>query len=97
MVSYIDEPHLLRKCTDHRQKHSEPIRHSPVWCPHKRVGRRNNGRRTKVPKFDLSRLSQQDVTCFHIPAEKVNLHHQSSESTLLTSDEVKMVSVADSA
>lgn len=38
----------------------------PVRCPHKGVGRWGNGGRAEVGQFDLTQLSQQDVTSFHI-------------------------------
>lgn len=38
----------------------------PVRCSHKGIGRWGNGSRTKVSQFDLTQLSQQDVTSFHV-------------------------------
>lgn len=46
-----------------------PTEHSPVWRPHEGVGRGHDGRRAKVPQFDLTGLRQQDVSRFYVPAD----------------------------
>lgn len=38
----------------------------PVWCAHKRVGRRNDRGGAKISKLYLTRLSQQNITRLHI-------------------------------
>lgn len=38
----------------------------PVRCSYEGVGRWGNGGRTEVGQFDLTQLSQKDVTSFHI-------------------------------
>lgn len=40
----------------------------PVGRPHEGVGWGHDGGGAKVSQFDLTRLRQQDVSCFHIPA-----------------------------
>lgn len=45
---------------------------SPIWRPHKRVGWRDNGGRTKICKFHLARLCQQDVPCLNISVRQTN-------------------------
>lgn len=46
--------------------HTLEFWNSPIWRPHKRVGWRDNGGRTKICKFHLARLCQQDVPCLDI-------------------------------
>lgn len=53
----------------------------PVRCSYKGVGRWGNGGRTEVGQFDLTQLSQKDVTSFHISAGGKEGQSQSQEET----------------
>lgn len=44
--------------------------HLPVRSSNKGIGRSHDRRRTKVPKFDLAGLRQQDVAGFHVPKKE---------------------------
>lgn len=66
------------KCVNHDIKLKEKMQKMwgktvvPVWvcwpvrCSYEGVGRWGNGGRTEVGQFDLTQLSQKDVTSFHI-------------------------------
>ena len=38
----------------------------PIWCSHKGIGGRGNGRRAKISQFHLAWFCQQDIACLDV-------------------------------
>lgn len=98
------------KCVNHDIKLKEKMQKMwgktvvPIWvcwpvrCSYEGVGRWGNGGRTEVGQFDLTQLSQKDVTSFHISEggrrskseTGRNTEYHRALSTVVTFKEVSM-------